>query len=187
MTYRTSAIAALLVCAVSPILRASCHEKQQVTLEADLNQRLKPYLKIRNDAKGKVPALTNTEDPAQLESRQQALTHAIRTARAGARQGDILGGPITECLRPLIQHSLDRASAKKTMKEGNPATEGIKVNVKVNGPYPAAAPLSTMPPRLLSILPKLPKGLEYRFVGQTLILYDADAGLIIDYISNAGA
>jgi hypothetical protein len=44
-----------------------------------------------------------------------------------------------------------------------------------------------MPPTLLAVLPELPKGLEYRLIGKTLILYDADASLIVDFIPNAGA
>jgi hypothetical protein len=57
----------------------------------------------------------------------------------------------------------------------------------VNAIYLSEAPLSTMPPKLLTELPELPKGLEYRFIGKTLILYDADASLIVDFIPNAGA
>jgi hypothetical protein len=45
--------------------------------------------------------------------------------------------------------------------------------------------LSTMPPSLLLNLPKLPEGLEYRFVGRNLILYDSKANLIVDILRNA--
>jgi len=31
----------------------------------------------------------------------------------------------------------------------------------------------------------LPEDLEYRFVGKHLILYDAKAGLVVDFIPNA--
>ena len=39
-----------------------------------------------------------------------------------------------------------------------------------------------MPPSLLLNLPKLPKELEYRFVGRELILRDIAANLIVDVI-----
>jgi hypothetical protein len=42
-----------------------------------------------------------------------------------------------------------------------------------------------MPPSVLLRLPKLPKGLEYRFVGKHLILYDMKANLIVDIFRNA--
>jgi len=39
----------------------------------------------------------------------------------------------------------------------------------------------------LSVLPPLPKGLEYRILGRYLVLRDVDASLIIDYIPEAVA
>ena len=42
-----------------------------------------------------------------------------------------------------------------------------------------------MPPSLLLRLPKLPKELEYRFVGRTLVLVDRGGNVILDYIKEA--
>ena len=42
----------------------------------------------------------------------------------------------------------------------------------VNGRYPDNVPVSTMPPPVLQTLPKLSEGLEYRFVGDDLIILD---------------
>jgi hypothetical protein len=55
----------------------------------------------------------------------------------------------------------------------------------VNGDYPSAAPLATVPPMLLAQLPRLPEEVEYRFFDRHLILLDVDANLIVDYIPNA--
>ena len=55
----------------------------------------------------------------------------------------------------------------------------------VNDSYPDGGALTTMPPQLLQILPRLPSGLEYRFIGRDLILWDTHAGLIIDFIPRA--
>ena len=52
----------------------------------------------------------------------------------------------------------------------------------VNGRWPIGAPLPTMMPDLLAELPRLPAGLEYRFVGGDLVLLDIDACLIVDVI-----
>jgi hypothetical protein len=38
---------------------------------------------------------------------------------------------------------------------------------------------------LLDALPRLPEGLEYRFMGNDLILRDTKANLIVDFINNA--
>lgn len=180
-------LAAVLMIVLAPTAVAKCHAEGQASLVKDFDLRLKPYVKVRDEAKSKLPALKETEDPAMLLGRQQALANSIRVARGDARQGDIFSRPLAECLLPLIRRSLSSNTAKRTTKEGNPAHEGPGTKVAVNAPYSAEAPLSTMPPTLLAVLPELPKGLEYRFIGKTLILYDADAGLIVDFIPNAGA
>jgi hypothetical protein len=71
--------------------------------------------------------------------------------------------------------------------DGNPKSGNapLPVNLAVNTAYPETASLSTMPPSLLLALPALPKTLEFRFVGRSLILRDAQANLIVDVIQNA--
>ena len=62
---------------------------------------------------------------------------------------------------------------------------GMSKNHFVGLPIPAAAQMATMPPSLLATLPRLPAALEYRVVGNTLVLRDVEAGLIIDFIPAA--
>ena len=57
------------------------------------------------------------------------------------------------------------------------------VKVAVNGRYPDAMPMSTMPPDMLAALPTLPEDLEYRFVGNRLMLLDVQSHLIIDFVT----
>jgi hypothetical protein len=59
------------------------------------------------------------------------------------------------------------------------------VQLKVNAKYPKNLPLQSTPPTLLMNLPPLPKGLQYRIVGSTLVLYDVSSGLVADFIPNA--
>jgi hypothetical protein len=65
------------------------------------------------------------------------------------------------------------------------APEPKDVLVHVNAEYPRDESLSTVPPDVLRALPQLPPDIQYRFVGQHLILYDAKANIIIDYMLNA--
>ena len=62
-----------------------------------------------------------------------------------------------------------------------------RIPFQVNAAYPKDVPLSTMPPDVLLSLPDLPKDkeIEYRFAGKHLLLYDAKANLIIDFMLNA--
>jgi hypothetical protein len=62
---------------------------------------------------------------------------------------------------------------------------GGAVKLAVNARYPDDVPLSTMPPEVLKNLPPLPAELEYRFVGETLILLDPDAHLVVDFVPRA--
>ena len=56
-----------------------------------------------------------------------------------------------------------------------------RVRLHVNGRYPESVPVVTVPPQVLQGLPKLPEELEYRFVGDRLILLDVHADTIVDY------
>ena len=47
---------------------------------------------------------------------------------------------------------------------------------------PKRQPLSTVPGAVLAVLPSLPDGLEYRFLGHDLILHDTRANIILDRI-----
>lgn len=57
--------------------------------------------------------------------------------------------------------------------------------LKVNGRYPDTVPISTVPPQVLQTLPKLREGMEYRFIGDALILLDTHAHVVADFIDDA--
>ena len=73
------------------------------------------------------------------------------------------------------------AALRAGIMDENPV--GLKL--AVNQRYPDEVPLSTMPPELLEELPKLPEELEYRFVGDRLIVMDVHAHLIVDFMPQA--
>ncbi len=56
---------------------------------------------------------------------------------------------------------------------------------RINGTYPAKKPLSTVPPNVLAVLPRLPDDIQYRFVRRHLILLDTRAGVILERIPYA--
>jgi hypothetical protein len=73
------------------------------------------------------------------------------------------------------------AALRASIMDENPGT----LKLAVNDPYPDSVPLSTVPPQVLQGLPKLPEQLEFRFIGNRLILMDLHAHLIVDLIDNA--
>jgi hypothetical protein len=68
-----------------------------------------------------------------------------------------------------------------TIKDDNPG----QFSHRINGDYPKRRPLSTMPGAFLLVLPALPDGLEYRFLGPNLVLHDTRANVILDTMSCA--
>jgi hypothetical protein len=154
----------------------------------EFGKRLDSYQSIRKKAAKGVPRLPDKASPEQIKARANKLQTNIRTLRAGAKPGDVLTPAVFELIAAVRAETAGKAgrSARETvLGEGNPTKEGAKVALKINAPYPADAPLSTVPPELLARMPALPEGLQYRFVGKNLILYDAEADLIVDFLSQA--
>lgn len=153
--------------------------------------RLAEYAKLRKAAAEPIPKLKEKAEPAEIAAHEKALGAAVRSARPGARPGDIFSPEVQPILRRALAAELKGPGStpdRKTVEsEGNPKAEGPagQVALKVNHPYGAAAPLSSVPPDILRRLPPLPEDLEYRFVGRHLILRDAAANLIVDFMLNA--
>jgi hypothetical protein len=150
-------------------------------LLSDFKDRIDKYVELRNKADNSAAPLKKTPEPADIRAAQNALTERVGAARTGAKHGDIFTPEITAHFRRLLHPQLKDKGNKQLIKDDNPGNFPFKVNA----PYPEKQPLSTVPPEVLASLPQLPKDIEYRFVGNHLILRDARANLIIDYIPNA--
>jgi hypothetical protein len=169
-------------------------QRRKDTEEAikDFNDRVKDYLELHEKAAETLPALTGEEDPATVAAHRVALARAIRARRAAARRGDVFDAKVVPTIVDRVRAELEGVEARparKVIREGNPTfdPEGyVPVPIRVNGDYPLRAPVSTVPPSVLLVLPPLPAdALEYRFVGRDLILLDVEANLIVDYILGA--
>ena len=150
--------------------------KARVDEYADLHKQL-----AKGDAKQK-----ETADPAKINAAKTALAAKIQAARADAKHGDIFTPAIRPVFRRLLAPELkgeDGRDAKAVLKDDAPAPGTVPF--KVNAKYPEDQPLPTVPANLLLTLPSLPAPLEYRIVGQHLLLLDTAADLIVDYILNA--
>jgi hypothetical protein len=152
-------------------------------LLADFKARVDQYDQLRKKADDSAPPLKNTEEPRDIREAQQALVERIGAARAGAKQGDIFTPQIAALFKRVLRPEAREPDTKAILKEDKPSKAAI--SLKINGPYPENQPLATSPPEILLKLPTLPKDLEYRFVDKHLILRDARANTIVDYIPNA--
>ena len=152
-----------------------------------MNDRLKQYVELHIKLEEKLPKLPKDATPQQIDKNQRALEKLVREARATAKPGDIF----TPEARPVIKRLLatvfggpDGKQLKASIMDENPV-EPATIRLTVNARYPDIVPLTSVPPQVLQTLPKLTEDLEYRFVGDWLILLDTHAHVVADYIDDA--
>ena len=151
---------------------------------ATMNDRLKEYIEGHQKLERTLPAVPKDATPQQIDQNQRALEKLVQENRKSAKPGDIF----TPEARPVIKRLLnsvfggpDGKQLKSSIMDENPV--GLKL--AINSRYPDAVPLSTIPPEVLQTLPKLPEELEYRFIGDRLVLFDVHAHVIADFIEDA--
>jgi hypothetical protein len=152
---------------------------------ADFQEDVDEYVKLHRKLEKKVGDLPTEADPAAVAKHQAALARLLQQARRGAKVGDIFERDVRPVFRKLLHGILsgpDGASLRAAIKEDNP---GPALPLKINAPYPDALPVATMPSQVLKTLPPLPEELDYRFVGDSLILLDRHARIVVDILTGA--
>jgi hypothetical protein len=184
MGFKRGVLAVLVVAfaANAPHLQAQASDKAAL---AQFDAAIASYMSLRQSLvaekiSGPIPNSTSTE----LNRAADALAAAIQRGRAKARPGDVFGPAATLVFKRRIEAAMRDANLGPVLSniddEGPPTATPV-----VHLRFPAAAALATMPPALLEVLPPLPKPLEYRIIGRYLVLRDAEAALIIDFIPAA--
>jgi hypothetical protein len=153
-------------------------------------EEVEEYIEHRRKAREELPKLKDKAEPEDVTAYAKGLADNIRERRKGSKQGDVFTPKLARGFKRIFARELAQAGDDRriVLTEGNPTGDEERLQppkVVVNGQYIPAAPLSTVPPTLLLALPTLPEEVEYRFVGRSLILRDAVANLIIDFIPDA--
>ena len=162
------------------------------TAAQEFEQRLKAYAELERKLESQLPKLPDQADPERITEHKQALVKAIQQARSGAKQGDLFTPDVRSEFLQIVRSETggpQGAEARKEIvetaaKKGTTETSA-PVNLKVNSPYPADVSLSTVPPALLLKLPRIPKEVDYRFVGRHIILRSVKANVILDVLPGA--
>jgi hypothetical protein len=153
---------------------------------ADFKARVEKYAALhRGLAKG-AARQKERASPDEITAQKSRLAAKIQAARADAKHGDIFAPELRQTFRQLLAPELkgeDGRDARAVLRDDAPASGTVPF--KVNAKYPENQPKPTMPAKLLLNLPRLPEPLEYRVVGQHLLLLDTAADVIVDYILNA--
>lgn len=147
-------------------------------------QRVNEYAVVHQKLENSLPKLSTEASPQDIDKHQRDLAKLIQNARRGTKQGDLFTPESQAVMKRLLARVFggpDGAALKASIMDENPGIPKLAVNNR----YPDAVPVSTIPPQVLQGLPKLPEEMEFRFVGNDLILMDAHAHIIADFIPNA--
>ena len=147
-------------------------------------ERINAYTAVHQKLENTLPKLSKESTPEQIDKHQRALAALIQDARKDAKPGDIFTPESQAVFKRILAKVFggpDGAALKASINDENPGVPSLKVNER----YPDTVPVSTIPPQVLEQFPKLPEEMEFRFVGNDLILMDTHAHMIADFVRNA--
>jgi hypothetical protein len=144
--------------------------------------RVNEYVALQKKVDNDLPRLRGDHTPSEIEAHQAAMAARIKLARKDAKPGAIFGGAA-----PIFKAIIRRDANLRSIRDSRAAMEEVPKYdpPAVNAAYREKAALATMPALLLDQLQRLPEGLEYRFMGNDLILRDVQANLIADFLNEA--
>ena len=161
---------------------ASAQNSEREILER-FQKNIDEYMALHRRLEKELPPV-KPDQPEELQASQKMLASKIRAERKNQAQGTIFT-PVTRTIfRRRLRAQLDGpegAAVRKALQDDAPSP----IPLRAFAEYPRGWPLSSVPPSVLAVLPKLPDDLEYRFVGRDMILRDVHANLIIDFIHDA--
>jgi hypothetical protein len=145
------------------------------------------YAALHRRIEATLPRLDVSSNPDTIFRLVQQMSAAMRNARPDARAGDFFTDAVAVELRARIAHALAAHDFSAQDVRQAEVLEGIvasNVLLKVNGTFPWIY-ATAMFPCVMDALPALPPELQYRIVGDTLVLIDVHAGLIVDLLPHA--
>jgi len=154
---------------------------------ATMNDRLKEYVDLHLKLEQKLPKLPEEATPQQIDQNQRLFEKMMRQERATAKPGDLFTPEARAVIKRLLATVFGGPEGKQlkaSIMDENPV-DPVALGITVNSRYPDTVPLTTIPPEVLQTLPKLAEDLEYRFIGDWLIILDAHAHVVADFIDNA--
>jgi hypothetical protein len=152
---------------------------------ADFQKRVAAYLALHNKLEDTLPKLSKEATPQAIDGHQRALAKLVQEARKTAKQGDLLTPAMQRLVRTLLRPIFAGKQGQQIKNEILDKEYKGDAKLAVNARYPDEVPISTVPPQVLKGLPKLPDELEYRFIQNSMIIFDSHAHIIVDFIYRA--
>ena len=146
---------------------------------AGFAQRVNAYMGLHKKAEEGAPDVRKGATPAEVIVFEKALGERIKAARSTAKQGDIFTPDVAPVFKTIFADYYRRRSGRELRLLFD---EVPNFKLQVNMTYPVNLPKANFPPRLALAMPQLPEQLEYRLVGENLVMRDSKANLIVDYV-----
>lgn len=152
----------------------------------EFTREVAKYLTVHATLRAEVGDMSPASTAAHVSAASDTLAEAVRRARPKARRGDFFNAAVSRTITLRIGDAIrtgDLHAVLAQIDDERPTVGDPRVYLR----FPSASPMATMPSSLLEVLPGLPYALEYRIIGEFLVLRDVHAALILDYIAHAVA
>ena len=181
-----AAVALVMVLGSAAVARAQVPGVQAPAV-GTFTDATREYALLHRRLERTLPRLEVTSNPDTIQRAVEQLGAALRAARPDAKPGDFFTEAMAVELRVRIDDALFAKGFSPADLRASEAADGIDAAMaplKVNGRFPWLY-ASAMFPCVLQALPPLPPELQYRIVGNTLVLIDVHADLIVDLLPYA--
>ena len=152
-------------------------------VDAVFRDRLAEYVTLRDDFARLAVLPLEPSDARTIVMQRQRLARALRLTRGDVAQGNIFGGAVATAFRRIAATLVDYADVREWVSRRDLAM-AVAMRTRVNEPLPDGAD-HEVHVALVAAFPPLPKGIYYRVVHYDLVLWDADADLVLDVLSGA--
>jgi hypothetical protein len=169
-----------------PVLAGSTQHAATADREAALKaftDRVDAYVDLKKKLQADLPKpKPGDRGTGKAEATEDTIAARLQAARKEAKPGAIFGDTA-----PYFKQIIENDTETRGVRDAYAAMQEVPSQSPpaVNAVYPEKAALATVPPLILVNLPRLPDGLEYRFMGRDMILRDRDANLIVDFLPGA--
>jgi hypothetical protein len=154
---------------------------------AAFDNRTHDYVVMHRRLEGQIRTIQLGTPVGEINRIIHELAAAIRAERGDARPGEFFTPPLVHLLRARISDALlaHHYTADDVRAAGR--VDGVdyrRVRLQVNDTFPWILAVG-MFPCLVEALPALPPELQYRIVGDDLVLIDVHASLVVDILPHA--
>lgn len=148
-------------------------------------ERVAAYAELHQRVDAIFPPWEPSDDVHGIVRRRAYLAAAIKAERPNAGQGDIFEPLVAATVRGIIAGALSGVDLDLLLRDLYEECEmPAGYRPRVHARYPNWA-THEMPFVLLTVLPALPAGIQYRLIDHDLLLWDIDADVIIDVLPDA--